>query len=437
MWVDPIYYAYQALACNEFLSPGPNNLYSTPVPDRAGLTVGEAILQQRGLATEEAWVWVGPLVNLALGAGYLLLTWVAMSRLEWTDPVNIVEGEIEVEGEVEGEEGSVGDEGGKEVKKALAATPLREEKEGSGSGSGSGIGVVGVLPAGLQHLLSPLWLLLHPTAAPAAEGQQHQGGGRQQAASSATATTTAAALAPSEWVRTPATEGEEYDDEEEETKEERGAVSTPSPTPAAAAAAVMEVVGNGSPALSVASASTRSSGVEEDLELGFPSGAVAAAAIEAALPTPTPPSLSYCRRSETATAVASYVTSSVGSRGVARSRSNSGGTSALAVEPLTLTFEDVCYSVTLRKKRAPAPEQRRRRRWVRAQGEATETVDLLQGITGYVAPGTMMALMGASGAGKTTLLDVRWLLLMLLVWLVCGRVGGRRGRVRVGLIDGA
>jgi ABC-type glutathione transport system ATPase component len=179
----------------------------------------------------------------------------------------------------------------------------------------------------------------------------------------------AAAVGVGEWVQTPATDGEDnYEEEEgEETKQEASS---------------------------------------KDLELGFPSGAVEAAeqAAKGFGVTP-PPSLGY-RRSQgqggmggcdvvsggggSSSGVGQPVPSGnyVSSGNGGRSRSNSGGSSALAVEPLTLTFEDVCYSVTRKKK-----------------GEA-ETVDLLQGITGYVAPGTMVALMGASGAGKTTLLDV-------------------------------
>src|SRR5690606_7175827 len=49
-----------------------------------------------------------------------------------------------------------------------------------------------------------------------------------------------------------------------------------------------------------------------------------------------------------------------------------------------LTWEDVCYDV-------PVPGGTRR---------------LLNNVYGYVQPGQLTALMGASGAGKTTLLDV-------------------------------
>jgi ABC-type multidrug transport system ATPase subunit len=58
----------------------------------------------------------------------------------------------------------------------------------------------------------------------------------------------------------------------------------------------------------------------------------------------------------------------------------------LPFTPVTLTFKDVWYTVTLDK--------------------SHEKLDLLQGISGYFKPGTMTALMGSSGAGKTTLMDV-------------------------------
>jgi ABC-type multidrug transport system ATPase subunit/ABC-type multidrug transport system permease subunit len=60
---------------------------------------------------------------------------------------------------------------------------------------------------------------------------------------------------------------------------------------------------------------------------------------------------------------------------------------AIKVTPVTLAFKDIWYSV-------PDPSNPR------------ETIDLLQGVTGFAAPGTMTALMGSSGAGKTTLMDV-------------------------------
>ncbi len=45
---------------------------------------------------------------------------------------------------------------------------------------------------------------------------------------------------------------------------------------------------------------------------------------------------------------------------------------------------------------------------VKVKNQEGKTVDrkLLNGISGYVKPGQLTALMGASGAGKTTLMDV-------------------------------
>lgn len=60
---------------------------------------------------------------------------------------------------------------------------------------------------------------------------------------------------------------------------------------------------------------------------------------------------------------------------------------ALAFTPVSLTFKDITYDVQLPRKLGGGKRR------------------LLRGVSGYSAPGTMTALMGASGAGKTTLLD--------------------------------
>ncbi|KAG9254740.1 BMR1-like protein [Emericellopsis atlantica] len=65
-------------------------------------------------------------------------------------------------------------------------------------------------------------------------------------------------------------------------------------------------------------------------------------------------------------------------------KSNESGSELLIKSEAVLTWEDLCYDV-------PVPGGTRR---------------LLNNVFGYVKPGELTALMGASGAGKTTLLDV-------------------------------
>ncbi|KAK8203400.1 ATP-binding cassette transporter snq2 [Zalaria obscura] len=68
-----------------------------------------------------------------------------------------------------------------------------------------------------------------------------------------------------------------------------------------------------------------------------------------------------------------------------RNRKEDAGDSGLSIESKSvLTWEDLCYDV-------PVPSGQLR---------------LLKNVYGYVKPGQLTALMGASGAGKTTLLDV-------------------------------
>ncbi|TVU33825.1 hypothetical protein EJB05_15634, partial [Eragrostis curvula] len=61
--------------------------------------------------------------------------------------------------------------------------------------------------------------------------------------------------------------------------------------------------------------------------------------------------------------------------------------------PLSLTFENVRYSVDMPKEK-------------KARGETSDRLEILKGVSGAFRPGVLTALMGMSGAGKTTLLDV-------------------------------
>ncbi|KAK9078285.1 hypothetical protein SSX86_002342 [Deinandra increscens subsp. villosa] len=65
----------------------------------------------------------------------------------------------------------------------------------------------------------------------------------------------------------------------------------------------------------------------------------------------------------------------------------------LPFEPLSITFNDVKYSVDM-------PER------MREQGVNEDKLLLLKNVSGTFRPGVLTALMGVSGAGKTTLMDV-------------------------------
>ncbi|XP_043709771.1 pleiotropic drug resistance protein 1-like [Telopea speciosissima] len=65
----------------------------------------------------------------------------------------------------------------------------------------------------------------------------------------------------------------------------------------------------------------------------------------------------------------------------------------LPFEPVSLTFEEIRYSVDI-------PQE------MKAQGITEDRLELLKGVSGAFRPGVLTALMGVSGAGKTTLMDV-------------------------------
>eukprot|EP00884_Botryococcus_braunii_P019076 jgi/Botrbrau1/5852/Bobra.0366s0033.1 len=73
-----------------------------------------------------------------------------------------------------------------------------------------------------------------------------------------------------------------------------------------------------------------------------------------------------------------------------------GEAQGLPFEPITLIFRELRYFVPMPKAaKKSLPGNRRRDR-----------LELLKGISAFVAPGVLTALMGGSGAGKTTLMDV-------------------------------
>lgn len=66
---------------------------------------------------------------------------------------------------------------------------------------------------------------------------------------------------------------------------------------------------------------------------------------------------------------------------------------ALPFVPLSLTFDNVRYSVGMKSVN-------------KAHGETKDRLEILKGVSGCFRPGVLTALMGISGAGKTTLMDV-------------------------------
>ena len=71
----------------------------------------------------------------------------------------------------------------------------------------------------------------------------------------------------------------------------------------------------------------------------------------------------------------------------------------LPFEPMTMTFKDLHYWVTISKDSA------RDRAHVHMEG-GTPWLELLLGISGAFRPKVLTCLMGVTGAGKTTLMDV-------------------------------
>ncbi|VAI43433.1 unnamed protein product [Triticum turgidum subsp. durum] len=69
------------------------------------------------------------------------------------------------------------------------------------------------------------------------------------------------------------------------------------------------------------------------------------------------------------------------------------GRVSLPFVPLSLTFDNIRYSVDIPKEN-------------KARGETKDRLEILKGVSGCFRPGVLTALMGTSGAGKTTLMDV-------------------------------
>ena len=361
LYGNPIFWCFQALASNEFLSskyrsvfpkmahihphppiltpnPPPTTTHSAPLPNGAGKSIGETILAQKGLHTTEDWVWYGLLANAGITVLYLLATWAAMRGIEHHEPV-------------------CADASPEEAMSSLfSAASLRQpgsarrETQHSWDGStdgGSSVhkGMSSVVGTGADGR-GPLAQSAIP------EDEELKGGQR----------------------------GEEEDDDNEVLSDydDHGGsfVSCDSaPRPA-------RVVNPAGVTFTPSS-------------IGNSSSAPASSSVSGAVTAGTVSSLTQQTRegpgdvtSTASTTLGSAPSVHTGMR-QASSYWQLQAVSAIPFVPCALSFDEVRY-------RVPDPK-----------GKGGETLELLKGVSGCVTPGTMMALMGSSGAGKTTLLDVR------------------------------
>ncbi|PIA65378.1 hypothetical protein AQUCO_00100686v1 [Aquilegia coerulea] len=85
--------------------------------------------------------------------------------------------------------------------------------------------------------------------------------------------------------------------------------------------------------------------------------------------------------------------SSVRADAIEASNQNKKRGMVLPFQPLSITFDDITYSVDM-------PQE------MKSQGVTEDRLELLKKVSGAFRPGVLTALMGVSGAGKTTLMDV-------------------------------